>query len=267
MLVQTLKRATNYWRVIKICRRTQMEISNYGRASSATKANSGGNVGTVERLASMAVGSALLLWGMKRRGIVPTLLGGAILYRGAGGQCALYQAAGINTAQGVRQRDTSVGHGQGLKLVSSIIVDRPAAELYHYWRDLGNLPKFMSQVESVESSDNGHSHWVLKPVAGKKISWDAEIINDVNGELIAWRSLPGADIDHAGSVHFEAASGGRGTLVKVIMEHRPPAGSLGAVTAKLFGVAPEQVVKSDLRRLKQLVEAGEIANSAGPRGV
>ena len=244
-----------------------MEISNLGRANSATKPNSGGNVGAAERLASVAVGSALLLWGVKRRGIVPTLLGGAILYRGAGGQCALYQAAGINTATGVKQPETSVGHGQGIKVVSSIIIDRPAGELYRYWRDLGNLPKFMTQIESVESRDNGHSHWVLKPVAGKKISWDAEIINDVNGELIAWRSLPGADIDHAGSVHFEAAPGGRGTRVKVTMEYQPPAGKLGAVAAKLFGVAPEGVVKSDLRRLKQLVEAGEISSAAGPHGV
>ena len=244
-----------------------MEISNLGRANSATKSNSGGNVGAIERLASMAVGSALLLWGVKRRGIVPTLLGGAILYRGAGGQCALYQAAGINTATGVKQPQTSVGHGQGIKVDSSIIIDRSASELYQYWRDLGNLPNFMSQIDSIESSGNGHSHWVLKPVAGKKISWDAEIINDVNGELIAWRSLPGADIDHAGSVHFEAAPGGRGTRVKVTMEYQPPAGKLGAVAAKLFGVAPEGVVKSDLRRLKQLVEAGEISSAAGPHGV
>ncbi len=243
-----------------------MEISNLGRASSATKSSSGGNVGAVERLASVAVGSALLLWGVKRRGIVPTLLGGAILYRGAGGQCALYQATGINTA-GVKRPETSVGHGQGIKVIGSIIIDRPAGELYRYWRDLDNLPKFMSQIDSIESSGNGHSHWVLKPVAGKKISWDAEIINDVNGELIAWRSLPGADIDHAGSVHFEPAPGGRGILVKVTTEYRPPAGKLGAVAAKLFGVAPAQVVKSDLRRFKQLVEAGEISSAAGPHGV
>jgi len=244
-----------------------MEISNLGRASSATKSSSGGNVGAVERLVSVAVGSALLLWGVKRRGIVPTLLGGAILYRGAGGQCALYQATGINTATGVKRPETSVGHGQGIKVISSIIIDRPASELYRYWRDLDNLPKFMSQIDSIESSGNGHSHWVLKPVAGKKISWDAEIINDVDGELIAWRSLPGADIDHAGSVHFEPAPGGRGTLVKVTTEYRPPAGKLGAVAAELFGVAPDQVVKSDLRRFKQLVEAGEISSAAGPHGI
>ena len=239
-----------------------MASSNLGRANSATKTNSGGNVGAVERVASVAVGSALLLWGVKRRGIVPALLGGAFLYRGAGGQCALYQAAGINTATGSQRPETSVAHGQGIKVVSSIIIDRPASELYQYWRDLGNLPKFMSQVESVESNGSGHSHWVLKPLAGKKIAWDAEIINDVNGELIAWRSLPGADIGHAGSVRFEAAPGGRGTLVKVTMEYRPPAGKLGAVGAKLFGVAPQQVVKSDLRRLKQLIEAGEISTAA-----
>jgi uncharacterized membrane protein len=244
-----------------------MEINNLGRADSATKTNSGGNVGGVERLASVAVGSALLLWGVKRRGILPTLLGGVFLYRGAGGQCALYQAAGINTATGSKRPETSVAHGQGIKVVSSIIIDRPASEVYQYWRDLRNMPKFMSQVESVESNGTGHSHWVLKPVASKKISWDAEIINDVNGELIAWRSLPGSDIDHAGSVRFEPAPGGRGTLVKVTMEYRPPAGKLGAVAAKLFGVAPEQVVKNDLRRLKQLLEAGEISTANGSQWV
>lgn len=244
-----------------------MEISNLGRKDSVTQTNQEGNVGVVERLASVAVGGVLLFWGMKRRGIVPALVGGAFLYRGAGGQCALYQAAGINTAAASKRPETSVAHGQGIKSVSSIIIDRPASELYQYWRDLGNLPKFMSRVESVESNGNGHSHWVLKPLAGMKISWDAEIINDLSGELIAWRSLPGADIDHAGSVRFEPAPGGRGTLVKVTMEYRPPAGKLGAIAAKLFGVAPGQGVKSDLSRFKQLVEAGELPTAAAPTAV
>jgi uncharacterized membrane protein len=125
------------------------------------------------------------------------------------------------------------------------------------------LANFMSQLESVERTGDGRSHWVFKAVAGKQVSWDAEIINDIPNELLAWRSLAGADVDHAGSVRFELAPGGRGTQVKVTFEYQPPAGILGTVVAKSLGFVPEQVLGTDLKRFKQLLETGEISSVAG----
>ena len=222
---------------------------------------------TTERLASMVLGSVLMLYGAKRRGIIPTLLGGVFLYRGAAGQGALVGWPGLNNRAKRTHPQTSVAHGEGIKVASAITIDRPASELYNYWRDLTHLPKFMKQLESVHSTAAGRSHWELKSAAGVKLSWDAEIINDVPNELLAWRSLPGGDLDHAGSVRFEPAAGGRGTTVKVTVEYRPPVGKLGVVAANLLGVAPERLIKTDLSRLKQLIETGEISSVEGqPHG-
>ena len=216
-----------------------------------------------ERLGSLALGSALMLYGARRRGIIPTLLGGVFLYRGAAGQGRFVGLPRLNKSATLPHPQTSVAHGQGMKVTSAVIIDRPASTLYNYWRDLTHLPKFMKQLESVEIGDAGRSHWIFKSAAGVKLAWDAEIINDVPNELLAWRSLPGGDLDHAGSVRFEPAAGGRGTTVKVTIEYRPPVGKLGVVAANLLGVAPERLIKTDLSRLKQLLETGEISSVEG----
>ena len=227
----------------------------------------GKNLGPADRLASIALGSGLLLYGVKRRGIISTLLGSFFLYRGAAGRCGLYRTIGINTATTPLARKASVGHRRGIKVTSAAIIDRPAADLYRYWRDLGNFPNFMSQLESVESTGKGRSRWVFRALAGKRIVWNAEIINEIENELLAWRSLAESDLDHAGSVRFKPAPGGRGTQVRVTIEYRPPAGKLGIVAAKIFGSVPAQLLQNDLKRLKQLLETGEIATVVGqPRG-
>ncbi|MGZ9129458.1 MAG: SRPBCC family protein [Candidatus Binatia bacterium] len=238
-------------------------VESDSRVAAHTRSAAKSNVGSWERLASVALGSGLLLYGVKRRGIIPTLLGSVFLYRGVAGECALYSAIGIDTASRPHSPQTSVTHGQGIKITKAIIIDRPAAELYNYWRDLRNLANFMGQLESVERTGDTRSHWVFKVVAGKQVSWDAEIINDIPNELLAWRSLAGADVDHAGSVRFEPTAGERGTQVKVTLEYRLPGGILGAAAAGLLGIAPEQVVQADLKRFKQLLETGEISSVAG----
>ena len=142
-------------------------------------------------------------------------------------------------------------------------VDRPAAELYAYWRNFENLPQFMRHLESVRCDDGRRSHWVVRGPAGVSIEWDAEIINDEPNALIAWRSLGGADVDSAGSVRFLQAPGGRGTEVRVVLNYIPPAGRVGSAFAKLFGKAPEQTIREDLRRFKQFMESGEFPTAAG----
>src|SRR5690606_2298239 len=126
-----------------------------------------------------------------------------------------------------------------------------------------HLPKFMNHLESVQVLDNTHSRWKSKGPAGMQLEWDAEIINEHPNELIAWRSLPHADVDHAGTIRFEPCRNGRGTVVKVELVYSPPAGSLGAKLAQMLGQSPEKQIKVDLRRFKQLMETGEIARTEG----
>lgn len=146
---------------------------------------------------------------------------------------------------------------------TSITIGLPASEIYAFWRDFANLPQFMAHLKSVEVIDATRSRWTAKGPAGTEVSWDAEIIEEKENELIAWRSLPGSTVENAGSVRFEPATGGRGTIVRVSLQYRPPAGALGTTVAKLFGEAPEKQIPVDLMRIKQLLETGEIPTTQG----
>jgi uncharacterized membrane protein len=165
-----------------------------------------------------------------------------------------------------REKGTMTDDG-ALRFKRSITINRPPEELYNFWRNLENLPRFMYHLESVQSIGDRLSHWVTKGPAGKRVEWDAEITEDRPNELLAWRSLEGAQVYNAGSVRFEPRPGGRGTILRVDMEYRPPAGVVGAAFAMLFSSAPEQQVYDDLRRLKQVIETGEVLRSDGsPEG-
>jgi uncharacterized membrane protein len=134
-------------------------------------------------------------------------------------------------------------------------------QVYEFWRDFRNLPRFMEHLESVELLEGRRSRWRAKAPVGSNVEWEAEIVEDRPNEMISWRSLPGSEVDNTGSVRFLPAPGGRGTEIRVALEYDPPGGRLGAKVAKLFGEAPEQQVASDLRRLKQVLETGEVVHS------
>jgi uncharacterized membrane protein len=146
---------------------------------------------------------------------------------------------------------------------ASITIAKPRNEVYQFWRNLSNLPRFMRHIESVEESDDTHSHWVIKAPAGRMMEWNAVIHNEVPGEMIAWRSLEGADVDNAGSVWFQDAPGGRGTEIRVELQYDPPAGVVGAAVAAICGKEPSQQIKQDLQHLKEILEAGEVPTTEG----
>jgi len=150
---------------------------------------------------------------------------------------------------------------------SSITVNATADTVYSAWRKLEELPTFMYHLDSVTQLDDKHSHWIAKAPGGP-VEWDAELVQDVPGTCIAWRSLEGAEIPNEGQVTFVPAPGDRGTEVHVELRYSPPLGALGKAVAKLFGEEPNQQVRDDLRRFKQIVETGEIARSDGaPEGL
>ena len=151
--------------------------------------------------------------------------------------------------------------GRGIRVVKSIAINRPREELYRAWRDLENLPRFVSHLESVRVIGDNRSHWVVSAIGGRRIEWDSEIIDDRPNERIAWHSLPGADMPNTGSVVFEQGPGGRGTMISVDMRYEPPGGMIGTMVAKLFGEEPGQQLQEDLRNFKRLMETGEIIQS------
>ncbi|GAA4568623.1 SRPBCC family protein [Planotetraspora kaengkrachanensis] len=171
-----------------------------------------------------------------------------------------YAALRIRRARG-RAADTAER-----ELRAAITVKRPREEVYRFWHDFENFPRFMAHVDSVRMSD-GQTHWRVRGPATKAVEWDAEIIDDRPGELIAWRSTGGSLVPNSGVVRFTDAPGGRGTEVRVQLCYHMPAGRLGGALAKLTGEHPEQQVRDDLRRFKQVMETGEVVRSEGsPEG-
>jgi len=132
---------------------------------------------------------------------------------------------------------------------------------YRFWRDLGNLPKFMERLESLERLASGRSRWRLRAPAGLALTWEAEIIEDRSAEIIRWQSVTGSDVANRGAVRFRPAPGSQGTEIAVELEYVPPAGALGRLASFLSNEAVEVQLERDLRRLKQLLEVGEIVQS------
>lgn len=153
--------------------------------------------------------------------------------------------------------------GEGGTVRKSLIINRSPEELYQFWHNFENLPQFMPYLESVRVTGQGRSHWVAKAPAGTSVEWDAEVTEDRPNELISWRSLEGSEVENAGTVRFEPAPGGRGTIVKVDINYNPPGGSLGKWVANLTGDDPGAQALESLRCLKQLMETGEVVISEG----
>jgi len=206
-------------------------------------------------------GVALILLGIARRSPFSVLLaaiGGGIVYEGfrsGAFKNALSYEKGMPTQQ-------TLAHGQGIRVEEAVTVNRSREDLYRFWRNFENLPRVMRHLDTVKVINPTRSHWVAKAPAGLNVSWDAEIINDVENERIGWRSMDGADVPNAGSVRFDPAPGGHGTVVQVNLKYDPPMGPLGAAVAKLFGTEPSQTIAEDLRRFKTMMEMGEPAMAA-----
>jgi uncharacterized membrane protein len=238
------------------------------------------NVSEPERILSMISGGALAVYGLQRRdarGLSLALLGAALVRRGATGRSILYDALGVNTAHESTLADrrrgdelasaaATVDARRAIKIERSTTIDRPRAEVFGVWRDFERLPELVDDLESVTTFGDGRSRWIAKLPGGKTIEWDAELVNEIPGELVAWKTVGDSDIAHAGSVHFRDAPGNRGTEMKIVLDYEPPGGGLSAMLAaftRLFGQAPDSKIREDLRRFKMRLEAGEVATVDG----
>lgn len=220
------------------------------------KSSEASSVSDSERWATLVGGGALVLLGLKQgslRGALTALAGGGLIYRGVTAKTGIQDTLGMNDSIRVEKSVT--------------ISNKSPEELYNFWHNFENLPRFMKHLKHVRVIDETRSHWIATAPMGASIEWDAQIINDQPNRLIAWASVEGADVDNSGFVRFQSAPAGRGTEVKVVLEYNPPGGALAATFAKLFGEEPKQQIGDDLRRFKMLMEAGEIATTEGqPKG-
>jgi uncharacterized membrane protein len=231
----------------------EMELSRYD-----FEERSSSDLRELERWASLAAATALITYGFSRRttpGVALAVAATPLAYRGLVGKWPFENGYAGDTRE-------ALAGARGIHVRESIRIERPAAEVYGFWRQLENLPRVLSHLEEVTERGDGRSHWVARGPADLSVEWDAEIINDVDNHVIGWRSLPESDVVTAGSVTFKPVRGGRATELSVHLQYAPPAGRAGAFLARLFGREPSQTIREDLRRLKQVMEAGEIPRTS-----
>lgn len=222
------------------------------------------NLTQTERILSFAGGAMLIAWGLRRRdpiGITAALAGGTLAMCGYQGHSGIYERLGIQRFAGAGGRSNVVS-GQGVHVDRSVTIQAPPDVLYDHWRHFENLPRFMRHLLEVRMVGDNVYRWKARGPMGRMVEWDARVTDQRRPHFMTWSSLPGSDVENAGSVHFTEAAGGRGTEVRVVLAYKPPAGALGAVVARLMGEEPSMQIREDLGRLKQMIEAGEIATAA-----
>lgn len=221
------------------------------------------NVNDNERRLSMVGGAASLLAALRVGGLPGMALGGlgaTLLYRGATGHCPLYARLGKSTARASDKAAVT----DAVYLRASITIDKDPAAIYDFWREQTNLPRFMKHIQEIRpyDGDRTRTHWVAKLPTGQTVEWDSHITADVPNERIAWSAVEHADVPNQGEVRFAPAPGGRGTEVRVEMVYQPPGGAAGAIAGRYVNGLTESMVREDLRRLKQVIESGEVATAA-----
>ncbi len=220
----------------------QKRIQNYGTTVI--------NVGNRERIASVTLGFYLLTRGIKKVSLFKTALGGYLIYRGASGHCSIYSQI---------QRTNYSSTAESVNIQTTFIVNKPKDEVYDFWRNLENLPRFMKHLKSVKEIDDKRSHWEVNiPGNITSLEWDAEIVKEEDDALISWKSLPGATIDNAGKVSFRDALGHGGTELTVVITYKPPAGYVGSALAWLFQPLFKKTIEKDILSFKQYIETGDI---------
>ena len=204
----------------------------------------------LDRVALAAGGLLLLGNGIRRGSLLKMVIGGYLAYRGIAGQKTfdeLYQWTSEKMAQ-----------GSNVNIRTSMVINKPRQEVYRAWRNLSNLPKFMDHLTMVREEDPMHSEWEMQLPGGiGKLKWEAETVKEKEGELIAWKSVEGAEIINAGKVGFRDALGGEGTKVDILISYKAPLGKPGEKIARLFNPMFKKMIEKDVNNFKNFVEMGD----------
>ncbi len=212
------------------------------------------NIGTTDRWISILGGATLTYIGLRREGALGRALlsvsGGYLLYRGVSGHDPLYRNIGITTTGRAAERSITIE--------KTIVVDRAPEEVYNYWHNFENLPRFMTHLERVEVLDGNRFHWIVGIPGGIRLEWTSEMTNDFRNEYIEWRSLPTSDFRNDGSVRFKNGPKGGDTEIRFRFAYYPPVGAVGIALSGLVKAIFSRTIAQDLERFKHIIETEEM---------
>jgi len=229
-------------------------LTNYGLATTGKQ-----NIDQGERIISLLAGSWLLYKSLQKIGKHPLLglqgaaAGGLMLYRGATGVCPVYQKIGKDTTD-----------PQAINITQDLVVNAPVDKVYAFWRELSNLPRFMTHLKTVEQTSEQVSLWTANTPGGLvDLNWKAEITREEPGAYLGWQSLEGSMIDNAGKIEFRETLNGTGTELHIEIDYFPPAGSLGRAITSFFNGIFQRMIREDIQRFKTYAEQADFKLYAG----
>lgn len=215
------------------------------------------NVSRGERMASLLAGAWMVARGVLRlrRGpwsLLVALAGIPLMRRGLTGHSTLYQVLGIDTQRGL-STSAGVDAVRAELAEASVVIERPLAEVYEFWRKFENIPQFIAGIDSVSRVESGGWKWNATGTLGRVLEWETEVTQDVVNQRIAWRSRPGSVFPCEGTVEFRPLPGGTEVVVRMMSE--PLAGKLGSQLARTLGIDARRILVRDLARLKLILES------------
>jgi uncharacterized membrane protein len=206
----------------------------------------GTNWSPTQRASAGAFGAGMAAYGFLRGGLK------GMLYAALGG--ALFARATTN------QELTKLGGGRGILIEKTIHIEAPVEQVFAYWRNLENMPQWMSHVREVRYLGGDRYHWVVDGPAGAPVEWDSELLNVSENREMTWRSVEGSQVENTGRVRFQPDNAGSRIIVQ--LRYMPPGGVIGHVVAKAFGVDPKSHMDDDLNRMKSTIERGRPPHDA-----
>ena len=217
------------------------------------------NIDQGERALSVVAGTYLLYKGLKNIIDHPFLAlqgvaaGGFLLYRGATGVCPIYKQIGKDTTD-----------PEAINITEKITVNAPRAKVYAFWRELSNLPKFMTHLKSVYELSGTESHWVANTPGNLiELDWNAEITREDEGSYLGWQSIEDSMVENAGKVEFKDSLNGTGTDIHIEIDYFPPAGSVGRGVVSLFNGVFEKMILGDVQNFKKYAEEADFKEYLG----
>jgi uncharacterized membrane protein len=151
------------------------------------------------------------------------------------------------------------------EFVARVVVERPRHELFAFWRDFTNAPKFMANVAGVTEVDSLSSVWTVTAPAGGSAEWEILVTDEEADRVIAWSTSGNTPVSYSGRIEFEDTTGNVGTQLTATVRHEEHAGLVETLIEAVAGSreAAEPPVQSsaDLQRFKEYME-GRIAQAS-----
>jgi uncharacterized membrane protein len=141
-----------------------------------------------------------------------------------------------------------------------VTIQRPVTEVFRFYQDFKNLPRFLGDVMAIEQIGPASFRWAIQGPLGIRVNWTIRVTEERTNELIRYETVTPPGLTTRWEIHFAPVPESGDTVVREVM--KPPLGRLGRAALALIGKFPAEEVSANLRRLKQVIETGQVTDTS-----